>query len=63
MEIELIKLKVKKEASFGIDASKIKSAFVESCLRLNDSIFEPLINEKQYFQDLDKYHFLASLKQ
>ncbi len=62
MQTELIKLKVKKEASFGIGANTIKQIFIESCLRLDASIFEPLINEDIFFKNKDKYRFLASLQ-
>lgn len=61
MQEELIKLKVKKEVSFGYYANTIRDVFIESCLRLDTSIFEPLINENQYFHELDKSRFLASL--
>jgi len=59
---ELIKLKVKKESSSGLFAKKIKDTFIKSCVSLDASIFEPLISENQYFQDLDKYRFLHSLQ-
>jgi hypothetical protein len=36
--------------------------FIESCLKLDASILEPLIDEYQLFQDLDKFSFLQSLK-
>ena len=45
------------------EGHKIKNRFIRSCLELDASIFEPLIKEDQYFQDLDKYRFLASLKE
>ncbi len=63
MAIELIKLKVKKEASIGKPAQKIINKFIEACLALDCSIIEPMINEDQFFEDIDKYRFLASLKQ
>lgn len=62
METELIKLKVKRDASIGENALKIKNTFIGACELLDASIFEPLIEEEQYFQDLDKYRFLQSLK-
>jgi hypothetical protein len=62
MEETLIKLKVKKEAANGVLANKILNQFIEACVTLDASIFEPLIEEEQYFQDLDKYRFLQSLK-
>jgi len=62
METELIKLKVREKASGGDLAELIIRKFIESCVKLDTSIFEPLIEEKVYFQDLDKYRFLHSLK-
>lgn len=62
MEQELIKLKVKKVASTGSVANFIESKFIECCEKLDASIFEPLIAEEQYFQELDKFRFLQSLK-
>lgn len=63
MQKELIKLKVKKESSNGLSAKRIKDTFIKASVNLDASIFEPLINENQYFQDLDKYRFLHSLQQ
>ncbi|MCL5246523.1 hypothetical protein M4I21_11925 [Cellulophaga sp. 20_2_10] len=60
---ELIKLKIKSEATTGESAQKIISHFIKACLSLDCSILEPLIDENQYFEDLDKYRFLASVKQ
>ncbi len=62
MQAEFIKLKVKKEMSFGFGANTIKDAFIESCLQLDASVFESLINENIFFEDKDKYRFLASLQ-
>lgn len=62
MEQELIKLKVKKVAATGNMANFIESKFIECCEKLDASIFEPLIREEQYFQELDKYRFLQSVK-
>ena len=63
MQTELVKLKLKKKKLESREANKIKESFIRSCLELNVSVFEPLIEEDQYFQDLDKYRFLASLKE
>jgi len=60
---ELIKLKVKPEASTGKKADDIESHFILACKNLDASIFEPFIEEDQYFEEMDKYRFLASLKQ
>ncbi len=62
MKSELIKLKINKKSSVGKDAEMIKNTFIRACKQLDASIFEPLIQEEQYFQDLDKYRFLQSLK-
>lgn len=62
METKIIKLKIKRDSSIGENALKIKTKFIESCELLDASIFEPLIEEDQYFQDLDKYRFLQLLK-
>lgn len=61
--METVKLKVKKEASTGEHAQTIIDKFIQACISLDASIFEPMIEEDQYFEDLDKYRFLASLKQ
>ena len=42
--------------------AEIKNKFIKSCELLDASIFEPLIDEDHFFQDLDKYRFLQSLK-
>lgn len=62
IQTELIKLKVKQESSVGEKALKIKGAFLKACKELDASVFEKLIEEDQYFQELDKYRFLQSLK-
>lgn len=36
--------------------------FIESCLHLDASIFEPYMSEDDVFEDLEKYKFLAELK-
>jgi len=47
-----------------IDHSKlIIDAFVESCITLDASIFEPYMDEENVFEDKDKYLFLASIKE
>lgn len=60
---ELIRLKVKPQASTGNKAEDIESHFISACQNLDASIFEPFIEENQYFEEMDKYRFLASLKQ
>ena len=59
---ELIKLKVKHSSIDKNDQDIIIEKFIEACENLDASVFEPLIEEDQYFQELDKYRFLASLK-
>ncbi|MEG3658053.1 hypothetical protein V5097_11625 [Arenibacter palladensis] len=63
MPKELIKLRVKEKSSSGEPAQKIINKFIETCLAMDCSQFEPMIDENQYFDELDKYRFLASLKQ
>lgn len=36
--------------------------FIQSCLHLDASIFEPHMNEDDVFEDREKYTFLAELK-
>ncbi|MBQ0767912.1 MAG: hypothetical protein KBT58_01360 [Bizionia sp.] len=62
METHLIKLKLKANVSTGKSAQHIKNTFIKACQSLDASIFEPLIDEDQNFQDLDKYRFLQSMK-
>ena len=62
METTLIKLKLKQEITSRTDLDKIKTIFIKACENLDASIIEPLIDEDQYFQELDKYRFLQSLK-
>jgi len=38
---------------------KIVNAFVQSCIQLDASIFEPFMNEEDVFEDVEKYSFLA----
>ncbi len=40
----------------------VKQKFIEACKNLDASVFEPLISEQDYFEDLDKYRFLEKLK-
>ncbi|GAA4932879.1 hypothetical protein GCM10023314_01600 [Algibacter agarivorans] len=55
---ELIKLKIKSKTN----SQFIKETFIKACQNLDASIFEPLIDEDQYFEELDKYRFLQSMK-
>lgn len=56
---ELIKLKIKDNNN----SQHIKETFLKACRNLDASIFEPLIDEDQYFEELDKYRFLQSMKE
>lgn len=60
---DIIKLKLTERAQELKRSEKVMDTFIESCIRLDASIFEPLIEEDQLFQDLDKYRFLHSMKQ
>jgi hypothetical protein len=51
-----------KLTSKGELSNEVISKFIESCQKLDASIFEPFIDEEEYFQNLDKYRFLQSLK-
>jgi len=57
-----IKLTLKPEASSGTISEIIISNFVRACEQLDASLFEPFIDDDQYFQDLDKYRFLQAMK-
>lgn len=61
--MELIKLKTKPEFILKGNSQFIKETFLKACENLDSSIFEPLIKEDQYFQELDKYRFLQSMKE
>jgi hypothetical protein len=56
---KLIKLKIK----YDTNSQFIKETFLNACQNLDASIFEPLIDEDQYFEELDKYRFLQSMKE
>lgn len=58
----LIKLQIKKQVAKGNSAEEITNRFIEACIKLDASIFEPLIEEDKYFDYISKYDFLASLK-
>jgi hypothetical protein len=58
----LIKLKLTEQAKESNKSQLVMETFIDSCIKLDASIFEPLIDEDQLFQDLDKYSFLQSLK-
>lgn len=62
MIADIVKLKVRETTSTGDPASLIESKFIETCTKLDVSIFEPLINEEEYFDGRDKWRFLQSLK-
>lgn len=62
MDSQLIKLKTRQETSTIDQSQLIKETFLKACKNLDASIFEPLVEEDQYFEDLDKYRFLNSMK-
>src|SRR5256885_1085146 len=43
-------------------SKKVINKFIESCLWLDISIFEPYMHEDDVFEDKEKYKFLADLK-
>jgi hypothetical protein len=59
---ELIILKVKTNALSNESEELVLSRFLEACVNLDASIFEPMIEEDQIFEEKDKYRFLDSLK-
>ncbi|MBO0340948.1 hypothetical protein [Flagellimonas profundi] len=59
--MELIKLKVKEQTATGASAKNIANSFIEACVMLDAAILDSLIEEDKYFDDLDKYRFLAFL--
>ena len=58
----LIKLNAMKLTSKDELSNEVKSKFIEFCQKLDASIFEPYLDEEEYFQNLDKYRFLQYLK-
>lgn len=60
--MELIKLKAKLDDRQRPQSEIIVKSFIESCINLDTSIFEPFIQDDQLFDDKDKYRFLAFLK-
>ena len=60
--MELIKLKVKEQSSKGTEARLIINSFIDACVKLDTKIIEPLLDEDHYFEEKDKYRFLAFLK-
>lgn len=59
---QLVKLKIKEGSSTGERAERILDSFIQSCINLDASILEPMIEEEQFFDGLDKYRFLAFLR-
>ena len=60
--MELIKLKAKLDGEQRPQSEIIVKSFIQSCINLDTSIFEPFIQDDQLFDDKDKYRFLAFLK-
>ncbi|WP_405247839.1 hypothetical protein [Cellulophaga sp. Asnod2-G02] len=63
MATEIIKLRIRKESSTGENSQRILEKFIKACKALDCSIIEPLIDDDHYFEELDKYRFLASLRE
>jgi len=64
--METIHLKTSKSFIEREDFSQSKRVidkFIASCLVLNASIFEPYMSEDDVFEDMEKYRFLAELKE
>ena len=62
---DTIKLSTKKNfrTKENIDKSTlIIDKFIESCMALDISIFEPYMSEDDVFEDLEKYEFLLQLR-
>jgi len=59
---EVIKLKLTEQAKETNQSQLVMDTFIEACIKLDASLFEPLIDEDQMFQDRDKYRFLQSIK-
>jgi len=62
---ELIQVKTKElfTQTAGIKQSKLVIyQFIQSCLSLDASLFEPYIHEDEVFQEQTKYEFLSDLK-
>ena len=59
---DLVKLKLTEKAKKEEKSKLIMETFINACIDLDASIFEPLIDEDQLFQDMDKYRFLHSMK-
>jgi hypothetical protein len=58
-----LRTKTEKETgSLSIDSDLIIQKFVECCLKLDASIFETFIHDDSFFQNKEKFLFLASLK-
>ena len=63
--METIHLKTSKsfiEREDFSQSKKVIEKFIESCLQLDISIFEPHMHEEDVFEDKEKYTFLADLK-
>ena len=59
---EVIRLKAVSRKCNVKNELDVKQKFIEACENLDASIFEPLISEQDYFEDLDKYRFLEKLR-
>ena len=62
MQQEITKLKLTNHSRSEKKTDIVVATFIDACEKLDASVFEPLIEEDQMFEDLDKYRFLESLK-
>lgn len=62
---DIIQVKTQKgfiEQNDILYSAKVIAKFIESCIALDASIFEPYIQEDDLFEDVSKYEFLAKLQ-
>ncbi|MEI7474803.1 MAG: hypothetical protein WCK67_08485 [bacterium] len=51
-----------REMESASESALIIKKFIESCMQLDVSLFEPFMNEEDNFEDKDKYRFLERLR-
>ena len=61
-EVIHLKTSIKFQNKIQIEESNfLINKFIEACLKLDASIFEPFMNENDIFEDKDKYRFLEQI--
>ena len=60
--MEILKLGIREQAVKSGHSELIINSFIESCIKLETNLLEPLFNEEQYFENKNKWEFLAFLK-